>query len=970
MTNNKQSESALERSLSMLRAALDATESGIIVIDQQLNIACFNQKYVEMWGFPQERLASNDRNERLAFIASQLKDPDNFIHEVWKIYQKPDATCYHLLELKDGRIFERHSQPTRIGDQIVGRVWSYRDITFQIRSQAELLESEERYRQMFEQNQAIKLLIDPQTGAIVDANPAATKFYGYPLAQLKQMKMSQINTLAPELLANAMGETLTNQHEYLQFCHQLASGEFRDVEVYSSFINIHGRRLLYSIIHDITDRKLAQAELRKTTDQLRAVLDAVPASISWIDANLQYLGVNRYLAQSFGLPPERFVGKTLGFLQPRSSVREKVKTFFESEASEAIFEVDLQVNEKRLNYLFFASKYSQSKAAVIVGIDMTWHKEIEAEILEHEKRQNLLLWEKNIALEQAKQAAQIANQTKSEFLAMMSHEIRTPMNGIMGMINLLLNTQLTEEQRHFIAMIHSSSETLLTIINDILDFSKIESGKLELEENRFDLHTNIESICTLLAFNSREKGLKLTYKIAPETPLILMGDMTRLRQILLNLLSNAIKFTEKGGVFLSVKASPLAEKIYEIEFRVRDTGIGIPPERMDRLFKSFSQVDASTSRRYGGTGLGLAISKRLSELMGGTMWVMSRGCCGGEPPLHWQVSADFNSTYLEPGSTFYFTIIVREGETHNQAETQRSNVEICQMFGSSLEGESCQIPPRSEISKWPLLAQEIPLRILLAEDNTVNQQVALLTLEKLGYHADVVSNGVEVLDALSRQVYDVVLMDVEMPKMDGLDATRHIREMMSEQRPRIIAITAYAMEGDRERFLQAGMDDYISKPLRLEELISVLKQIKPSLRCQGGENEISTCQGENQGDEVISTSTILDMRVIKSLRDMAGVNADKILTQIIDNYLEDAPQLLQQIREAVVSADSEALRIAAHTLRASSANLGAIAFSQLCKELEALGRQGTTSNAEKLLPSLEKSYQTFKTTLQNVVGII
>ncbi len=957
MTNNKQSEAALERSLSMLRAALDATESGIIVIDQQLNIACFNQKYVKMWGFPQELLASNDRNERLAFIASQLKDPDNFIHEVWKIYQKPEATCYHLLELKDGRIFERHSQPTRIGDQIVGRVWSYRDITFQTLAQVQLLESEERYRQMFEQNQAIKLLIDGQTGAIVDANPAAAKFYGYSLAQLKQMKMSQINTLAPELLVSAMGETLTSQHQYFQFRHRLASGEFRDVEVYCSPINLRGRRLIYSIIHDITDRKQIQAELRKTTDQLRAVLDAVPASISWIDANLKYLGVNRYLAQSFGLPPERFIGKTLGFLQPRSRVREKVQKFFESEESETTFEVDLQFNEKWLNYLFFASKYSQSQAAVIVGIDMTWHKEIEAEILEHEKRQTLLLGEKNIALEQAKQAAEVANQAKSEFLAMMSHEIRTPMNGIIGMINLLLNTHLTQEQRHFTEIIHSSSETLLTIINDILDFSKIESGKLELEEKRFDLYTNIENICTLLAFNSREKGLTLTYQISAETPLILMGDMTRLRQILLNLLSNAIKFTEKGGVILSVKASPLAQKIYEIEFRIRDTGIGIPPERMDRLFKPFSQVDASTSRRYGGTGLGLAISKRLSEMMGGTMWVISHGCCGGDPPPHWQVSADVNSTYLESGATFYFTIIVREGESHNPTETQRSNVEICQRFGSSLPDDSCQITPHPEI-KFPLLAQEIPLRILLAEDNTVNQKVALLTLEKLGYHADVVSNGVEVLDAVSRQVYDVVLMDVEMPKMDGLDATLHIREMMSEQRPRIIAITAYTMQGDRERFLQAGMDDYISKPLRLEELISVLKQIKPNLP-----------SGENQEDEVISTSRILDVRVIKSLRDMAGVNADKILTQIIDNYLEDAPPLLQQIREAVVNADSEALRIAAHTLRASSANLGAIVFSQLCKELEALGRQGTTSNAEKLLPSLEKSYQTFKNTLQNVVGI-
>jgi CheY-like chemotaxis protein len=346
------------------------------------------------------------------------------------------------------------------------------------------------------------------------------------------------------------------------------------------------------------------------------------------------------------------------------------------------------------------------------------------------------------------------------------------------MTGLLMDTGLTPEQRQFAEVIRQSGDSLLTIINDILDFSKIEAGRLELERQPFDLGECVESALELVAARASEKGIALTCLVDPGTPPWVVGDVTRLRQVLLNLLNNAVKFTEAGEVVVSVAAEPVeGPGRYRFSFIVRDTGIGIPADRMGGLFESFTQVDASTTRRFGGTGLGLAISKRLVELMGGHIEV--------------------DSTPGE-GSTFRFTII---------APTSAS-------------------PPRPrQHAAPPELARTLPLRILLAEDNAVNQQLALLLLSKLGYRADVASNGLEVLAALERQPYDVVLMDVQMPEMDGLEATRRITSRWpGGARPRIIAVTANAMQGDRQLCESVGMDDYVTKPIRIEELAQALRR--------------------------------------------------------------------------------------------------------------------------------------------------
>ncbi len=389
---------------------------------------------------------------------------------------------------------------------------------------------------------------------------------------------------------------------------------------------------------------------------------------------------------------------------------------------------------------------------------------------------------------------------KQEFLAMISHEIRTPITSVAGMASLLLNTNLTDEQREFGNAIYTSGNALHRIINDMLDLSKIESGKLDLEEQPFELRKCINETLALLAIKANEKGLKLTFIDTPEIPTMIVGDITRLRQVLVNLVSNAIKFTETGGVEISVTVhKKLDDKgIQQIQFAVRDTGIGIAKKGLERLFKPFSQVNSSITRQYGGTGLGLAICKQLCELMGGKIWVES-----------------------EFGQGTVFSFIITTSIIPEEIVNRISRGSEPYIHTQLLESEN-------DTKIDTQMAKEHPLKILLVEDNVINQRMIGLMLQGMGYQPDLANNGLEALSALRIQLYDVVLMDVQMPEMDGLTATQHIKQGWTlETQPWVVALTASAMWGERDRCLASGMNDYLVKPIRIAELMQTLKRCQP-----------------------------------------------------------------------------------------------------------------------------------------------
>ncbi len=751
--------------------------------------------------------------------------------------------------------------------------------------------------------------------------------------------------------------------------------------------------------------------LRKKDEEREAAMDAVlrerqyfetlvrssPDAIVILDKNEEVQVINPAFTDLFGFTQEEIIGKKLDeLITTPDTLAQGIKLTRQVNAGESIRAIS-----KR-----------KCKDGKIIDVDISG-----VPILVNGKQINVFgIYHDITALIEAKQVAEASARAKADFLANMSHEIRTPLNAVIGMTNLLMDTRLDPTQFDFVETVRTSGEDLLTIINDILDFSKIEAGKLDIESLPFDLGDCVESALQLMAPKASDKGLEMLYLIDQGTPATLVGDPTRLRQIMVNLLGNAIKFTERGEVFLAVDANQLDDKSYEVHFSVADTGIGISEQARSRIFQSFSQADTSTTRRFGGTGLGLSISKKLSENMGGTMWYESEP--GKGSTFHFTIKADVTDNIHKQVITDCLaisqgkTVLVVDDNERNRLILERQlqswqmncipassgfqaleilkrittidsaivDMQMPEMDGlmlaksikdmpgykklplillSSLgrtEGKedkkifSAQLPKPvrpsllletmlSLFANRPVVVRENqhsigdidhkmgvnhPLRILLADDNVVNQKVATRMLERLGYRADLAANGLEVLQAVERQTYDLVFMDVQMPEMDGLEASRQIHKRVSADRlPRIIAMTAHALQGDRERFLAEGMDDYLSKPIQINEMIRALKGATP-LQVDA--------KGQKRTDD--GNSIHITWETLDSYYRVMGDETDAFLIELIQTFLPNAQKLIDDLKDSFVKQDLTTFHRSAHTLKSSSASLGAMQLSDLARELE------------------------------------
>ncbi|MGH2620005.1 MAG: PAS domain S-box protein [Anaerolineales bacterium] len=807
---------------------------------------------------------------------------------------------------KDGTLVDvdLHGVPLQSDGKAAGAIAIYHDITERVRAEQEL-RRQKQYSEGIVQYSPVAIVTVDFDAKVVGWNPAAEKLFGYTAEEAIGRNVDEMVAKSSEFHTEAA--TFSDRGIRGDSFHAITrrtrkDGTLVDVELEGVPVIVGGDRVgMIAIYHDISELKRAEVALREQKEYLEAVVQNSPVAIVTIDQQANVVAWNPTAEKLFGYTAEEAIGHNIDELvADRDELRGEAVGYNRQAAGGELIRAITKRTRKDgtlLNVEVLALPVEVEGQQV--GIIVIYHDISE--------------------LIEARQSAEAANEAKSAFLATMSHEIRTPMNAVIGMSGLLLDTVLNDEQREFAEIIRNSGDSLLTIINDILDFSKIEAGKMELESQPFDLRECIESALDLVAPRAAEKGLELAYLLDEKVPQGVLGDVTRLRQILINLLGNAVKFTERGEVVLSVVAKRRAWA-HDLHFSVRDTGVGITEDQIGRLFQSFSQADASTARKHGGTGLGLAISKRLAELMGGRMWAESAPGVGSvfhftavtqaaelpqiarpnlaaEQPLlvgKRVLIVDDNETNrrilvaqtqswgmtpLETGSPRQAVDWIRRGESFDLAIL---DMHMPEMDGLALAKEIRQHRPstvlpmvlftslgrreadlrgvdfaaqltkpikpsqlfdaligvfagaeepaaagdgRAKARMDPEMGKRHPLRILLAEDNAVNQKLALRLLQGMGYRADVAGNGLEAIQSLERQRYDVVLMDVQMPEMDGLEASREInRRWKPEQRPRIVAMTANAMQGDRELCVAAGMDDYIAKPIRVPELVGALSK--------------------------------------------------------------------------------------------------------------------------------------------------
>jgi PAS domain S-box-containing protein len=1064
-----------EEQLLMLSRAVEQSPASIVITDMNGIIEYVNARFVQVTGYTSEEAIG--QNPRL--LSSHLEPREKYA-QLWStITSGGEWHGEFLNRKKNGELYWEFASisPIKNRDGVPKHYLAVKeDITERKKAEEQLAQDRNLLRTLIDNLPDYIFVKDAQCRFMI-ANTAQLHLLGesrpeavigktdadyFPPRYASQM-------LAAEQEVLRSGALLINHEEpFIDRENNKRWVQTTKVPLRDSKGNIIG---LVGLCHDITNRKIAEAELQESARRMQSIVETVDEGITVSDRSGHFEVFNSKMEAITGytLREANSTDDFFSLICPSRSKPEhttaKLREIIKTGGSR---ELELTIStkageEKALLVSTSVVRYKNRDMVLSAYRDITGRKRAERDMAMYAEQllkakskaeeQARVLEEQACELAAAREEALQASRLKSEFVANMSHEIRTPMNGVIGMTGLLLDTKLTMEQREYTEIIRTSGEALLSIINDILDFSKIEAGKLSLEIIDFDVRALVEDSVDMLVQKAHEKELELICYINEAIPTGLHGDPGRLRQIIINLLGNAIKFTERGEVSVEATLERETEQNVDVRFLIRDTGIGISEEHRQRLFQSFSQADGSTTRKYGGTGLGLAISKQLVEMMGGSIGVQSHLGVGSEFwfTVHFRKQARPGSI-VRPRTTLddVHVLIVDDNRTNRtilshivgrwgmrsiaveggeQALDALRNavssgdpcgIALLDMHMPGMDGTTlarnikndpalADIPlvlltslghgngsaaasgisasltkPVKESALFDTLAlllgtaeieddvpatsssprepsdglkiiHPLPLRILVAEDNTINQKVALRMLDKLGCRADVVGNGREAIEALKQMPYDLVLMDCNMPELDGFAATAVIREMEGEQkRTVIVAMTANALRGDRERVLAAGMDDYLAKPVSQKELASLIRDWTVKIRRNGSEpHRLMT---ETDDVFVAPPPEIMDKKRLAELQELSEGQDAGWLRSLAETYLHDAALCINEIHQAAKTEDAAAVGQLAHALKGSSRNIGVNNVISACQQLQSLGESGTCVGMIGLLRDLDEEF--------------